>query len=506
MNLNQIDIQLASRDGIQAINLGFVTARRYQWTLLMASFIAMLPVFLIAVLLTLWLDAFIGASLLIWWCKPYYDRVILYQASRLLFRESVRFTDVIRSLLPVCRHGLWMNLTLGRLSIMRSLTLPVYLLEQLTGRDYRHRVKSLSREAKSSASSATIGLFHLDAVLYINCFLFVLMLLPDIYREAVTHWFVDITQNNGDIRWLFVAMLAFQAMCTGIIEMFYVMIGFMLYLNSRIKVEGWHIELAFKRLATRLSAAKHALLGIFSLAMLLSILVLSTLPTPTLAKTESSPVIIDTEADKAILKTILSDDSINPYVQETRWKSVNTDISSPENREFNPPDFNALATLIKFSLIAVGIAVIVFGVYRYREVFAFFNNQPQTPRDDNPTVMFGLEVTKDSLPNELTTTARRLLTAGDILGALSLLYRGSLASIISDKGVKIKESDTEGDCLRVAKPRLDAKSFRYFSQLTALWQRTVYAHLIPEQHQIEQLIDHWDEFFAIIPTGAADES
>ncbi len=85
MNLDKIDIHLNHLSPAQAVNLGFITARRYYPTLFLSGVIAIAPVFLLAVLSVLLFDANAIAGLLIWWAKPFYDRVILLQGSCLLF-------------------------------------------------------------------------------------------------------------------------------------------------------------------------------------------------------------------------------------------------------------------------------------------------------------------------------------------------------------------------------------------------------------------------------------
>ncbi len=219
MNLNDIDIKLAVRSSPQAVNLGFVTARRYFWPLFFAGGLAMLPLLLIACLVTYFYEGFFWASLFLWWAKPYVDRVILLNASRLLFREHLSLNDMLTSLGQALKNGLWLNLTFYRLSLRRCLTLPIMLLEKLSGRDYGQRCKIISRNSGSAANSMTIGLLHIDWVLYINFFFFIMMLLPDSTLQRIAESFTYLNTTNGygglgGIEWILWLLLPVQALCS----------------------------------------------------------------------------------------------------------------------------------------------------------------------------------------------------------------------------------------------------------------------------------------------------
>lgn len=522
MNPEQIDIKLSARTNAQAVNLGFVTARRYALPLLMASAVATLPVLLLAVMLVVVFDAYFWASLLLWWCKPYYDRVILFNASRLVFRESIGFFDIVDSLGKAARNGLWLNLTFFRFSFTRSLNIPIQLLEGLSGREYSQRVKVIGKGSSSSASGLTIGLLHFDIVLYINCFLLIIMLLPDNVKREFSEWFFSwrLGYTDEEQLWLGLLMLFFQALSSIIVEIFYVMAGFMLYLNSRIKTEGWDIELAFKRMALRLGEVKSLLMSWLAVAFISSLLLLSTaMPTSvkaadhtenTAPNTASTTTKLTPDDDKAVLKDILLDDDINPYEIKTTWEANHLPKEKTNNDSSNfdvdgaKDGLEGFATLLKFALIFIGLFILYLIIINREKFLGFMQGKATVDPDARPTVMFGLAVTKDSLPADIAGEARLLLRRGEILQALSLLYRGSLAVLINDHHVVIKESYTEGDCLNASQSSLGKDGHHYFKQLTTTWQSLVYAHKEPPTANVETLIEQWRHAFAIHRVSAAD--
>ncbi|PID66144.1 MAG: hypothetical protein CR975_04445 [Gammaproteobacteria bacterium] len=496
MNLDNIDITVNHQTPAQALNLGLITARRYYPTLFIAGLAAITPFFCLAVLLVLLFDANIAASLLIWWAKPYYDRVILSPGSRLLFRENVSFGDIIRSLKTALSPGLFANLTWQRFSLIRGLTLPVSLLEKQTGQAYRQRVKIIGRKGKAGMSSATVVLLHFDLLLYINFFLLLMMLLPDSQRSAI--WELFSNKNSADMaRWFVIMTLFFQSVACLIIEVFYVMIGFMLYLNSRIISEGWGIELGFKRTAERLAGLSKKILLLFHGVGLALLLGLTAVPSSAVSADEAQ-IVIHPEKDKAQLKTILQNPNINPYTKVTRWeekqpkKPEKKEKKDWENREMH---LDAIAVIMKLLIIVAVTTVVLWGLYRYRAFWQLIGGKKKTEADA-PQILFGLAVTPDSLPKNIAQAAQVLWQQQDFSGVLSLLYRSCLSGLINDYQADIKESHTEGDCLHIGQLHLSAEKYHYFSQLTALWQNVVYAHQPPEAGRVKTMINRWQSVFA----------
>lgn len=510
MNLDKIDIVVNGKTATQAVNLGFITARRYYPTLLKAGFIAVTPFFLVATLIVLFFEHYLSASLLIWWGKPYYDRVILLQGSRLLFREQVSVSDIFRSLKTALTPGLVANLTWGRFSFIRGVSLPISQLEKQSGKAYRSRVNAIGQSSKSTMSSVTIGLLHFDMFLYINLFLLVLMLLPEAQRSGAGTWFISgkIDADNP-MQWLVILMLFCQSIGSVVIEIFYVMIGFMLYLNNRITMEGWGIELGFKRMAERLGGVSKKSVMLLNIVGLSLILGLVAMPQRGVSA-ENASILVSPEKDKAQLKAILQDDDISPFVPTVEWKKKNDkdEAEAPKKtRTSSTKNMKEIADAMKFIIIAAVVIMGLLGVYQYRAIWQFISGSKKIEEDNSPQVMFGLAVTPDSLPQDVGKAAKQLWVDGDFLGALSLLYRSSLSSLINGYQANIKESHTEGDCLRIGKDYLPDDSYHCFAELTALWQNVVYAHHSPDADVVEALINQWQAAFSRhVDKGVQNES
>ena len=86
MNLDKLQVHASMRSGWQSLDLGFLMARAWWRPLLMASLIPALP--LMIVLLIIFAENPFWAVFIVWWLKPFCERLPLFTASRLLFDEA----------------------------------------------------------------------------------------------------------------------------------------------------------------------------------------------------------------------------------------------------------------------------------------------------------------------------------------------------------------------------------------------------------------------------------
>ena len=85
-----------------------------------------------------------------------------------------------------------------------------------------------------------------------------------------------------------------------------------------------------------------------------------------------------------------------------------------------------------------------------------------------------LDVRPESLPDDVGAAAWALWQAGQVPAALSLLYRGALSRLIHRHRVPITSSATEGECLDLARDRLEAGALRYVTQVVRAWEASTY--------------------------------
>jgi hypothetical protein len=85
-----------------------------------------------------------------------------------------------------------------------------------------------------------------------------------------------------------------------------------------------------------------------------------------------------------------------------------------------------------------------------------------------------LDVRPQSLPDDIGAAAWALWQAGQVPAALSLLYRGALSRMIHRFDVPITASATEGECLVLARGRLEPGALRYVTQVVRAWEANIY--------------------------------
>ncbi len=113
--------------------------------------------------------------------------------------------------------------------------------------------------------------------------------------------------------------------------------------------------------------------------------------------------------------------------------------------------------------------------------------------------VMGMNITPESLPDDVASAAREAWRDGDFKLALSLLYRGSIAWFVNQAHLPIEESDTEGDCLRHVQAHGQSSYEGYFTGLTNAWVKTAYGEQHPDDHTMVELCDNWPF------SGATDE-
>lgn len=291
-------------------------------------------------------------------------------------------------------------------------------------------------------------------------------------------------------------MLFFQALCSIIISVFYVMIGFMLYLHSRIKIEGWGIELGFKQIASRLSKRLF-----YSLVMGISLMTVLQLGIKPAMAAVPLDVVVAPKKDKEILKELVLHEAINPYQVQTTWEKKTSFIGNEdplqEKKTANIylPNMSYVAELVKFLLVGVALAIVLWGVYRYRTLWAFLNTNKERGLDTSSQVVFGLSISEASLPDNVGEVAQQFLEREEYASVLSLLYRASLAALVNKYQISIKSSDTEGDCLLMAEQVLSNNKFHYFQVLMTSWQKMVYAQRQPSLALMNKLVSDWEVAF-----------
>ncbi len=488
MNLDKIQVNACLRSGWQAVDLGFLMARAWWKPLFLACAVPVLILFVpLAILMPthpLWI------AFTVWWLKPFWERLPLYLASRKLFDDDPSFPEIRARARRLFLFDAFPFLLWRRFSVQRAFNAPVSVLEELKGANRRKRLQVLHGRYSDVAFATQLVCFCFELILGFGLVVMLAFFTPDFLAPRVYDSFDELTLAGG---WIYCV-----AACIAMILVmpFHTMGGFALYLNRRIELEAWDIEISFRNLASRKRRSASGLAGAAVTLVLVGLLALGA-PSRGEAATrhdrESAAALInqvlqgpDFGTEKTVRKWRFKDwgdedeDSVPEWLIEfIEWWEENVDID----------DIPSAAGLLKFLLIAGFILLVLFLLRRYQGplsglVRRRFEEAP-------PEVLFGLDVTPESLPTDVPTEVRTLWGEGQYREAIGLLYRASLSRLIDRHELAFRASHTEAECAAlVAQQGIESVS-RFFDDLTQVWRRLAYGHQLPPAEKIEALCVDW---------------
>lgn len=489
MRLEDVTAEIRPRVPWESIDLGCALACRHIGAIWRAWSVTVLPLWiLLAVLLR---DHPFWFLVCTWWLKPVYDRVPLMVVSRALFGAVPPVREVVRAWPRLLVRRLWFALVVGRFSPSRCLSMPVSELEGLRGSAYKQRVNLLERNGGEGATSATFAGLLLELVVGLGMVMLVFMMVPG---EVSERWFSGIgefltysdwTEMPAGFLWAIagVRLLSFMLM-----EPFYVSAGFALYVNSRTLTEGWDIELAFKRLGARLRRMREGkLTGTHSGIILAALLSLGTAVFPPVARAQDAP--------KEEVAEILAGDDFEVHhrivdVPKDTGGSVPGWLEDLLRNMGIPEFMGAVGQLLFWLVLTAVVGGLVWLIVKNRHVFTAGGRSARDARAARTREVMGMNVTPESLPDDVAAAAREAWRNGDCQLALSLLYRGSIAWFVNRGQLPIEESDTEGDCLRRVQEHARQHE-GYFAGLTNAWILTAYGKQRPDDHTMAGLCESW---------------
>lgn len=494
MRLEDISVTVRPRNAWESMDLGLQLLRRewravfIPWLLLSASIFVVLNLIFRE---KIWL-----ASVLFWWLKPLYDRLLLSVFSQSLFGSPPTTGETLRALPALLtKTGLLTNLTLLRINVSRSFHLPVWQLEGLRGAARRNRIETIGANSRSYPFLLTLACLLLELSLHAGLLLLLYLMLPE---QIDVDWEMMLF-GEQQTRWLDALSNFLYFLAVLVIEPFYVAAGFMLYINRRTHLEAWDLELAFRRMARRLGSAVKSFVPVLLLVLAVGINPIGSADAQDQhSHTESA------SHSKQVITEVLATEEFNQYTTETFWLPR---LKKSENRQEDTgglEQFQLIAELIAESMriivwIAVAALVVILFIYRDRWLPLFRVKGDQKPAYHPPDALFGLELTPESLPADIPAAALQALNAGKSRAALALLYRGALSVLLNRDGMELRGSHTEGDILRLADPILEKHRSRYLHQLTRQWQLTAYAHQEPSTGDVSALCEHWGDSFGKTP-------
>ena len=529
MRLTDASVAIRPRSNWEAIDLGVLLARQHLRLLFSSWLLITVPAFL---LITAVLWNYPSVSIFVFWLlKPAFDRLPLHILSQALFGNTPTVKQAVKAWPRLLKPQLLKSLIWRRLSLTRSFDLPVLQLEGLGGDARGKRLAVLGQRTSGSASGLTVIGVLVESALWMGLTTLFFLMLPQ-QMKTDWDWQSLIYREAGQWLWLEHLNNSLYLLVLCVWEPVYVACGFTLYLNRRTTLEGWDIELTFRRLRQRLTGIAYALL------LGVGVLVLQA---PQAAWADASPEVkscpipfddplgpdkarllnqrLSSEAAQRSITQILDTPPFENRETVTRWhfgkdspktpkKAENETKAAPstllENIQALVNAWRAtkfLATVVEVVLWGVVITLVVLLIWRYRDWLMTFTGRlslPHRHKREVPSMLFGLDVAPESLPEDVASSVERLWNEQP-RGALGLLYRALLSRLLHDFQLPLKGSHTEGEVQQLVSDLEHNDLTRFTQVLTRHWQNLAYGHQTPPDALKRGLCEGWRRLF---PQGA----
>jgi hypothetical protein len=380
------------------------------------------------------------------------------------------------------------------------------MLEGLRGSKRSDRLRVLHHQGSSNAAWLTLLCNSFEQILALSILILLDLLIPTQFELSVLD---GLYYEEPLSRWmLFLAAV----IAMPLIAPFYVCSGFLLYINRRIELEAWDIELKFRQMVQR---AQSKLMALVLVGMLGGLsLGITFAPHTAVAETEAGVVTItNSEQAKTIIDEVMAGEEFN-VTEEKRVLKYKLDSDEEDDKEpAEDSDFWErisqllenfaksleslhLALVLEILIWCLLAAGILWLVYLFREQLNFlFPSSAKTASKQNKQaeILFGMKVTEESLPDDVCAEVMALWNSQRERDALALLYRATLSNLIYKHGISFRASYTEGECVRLVRQKADKLVADLSADVTRMWQLLAYGHKQPEQGHLEQLCQRWRE-------------
>jgi len=535
VRIDHLDVALRARSGWEAMELGTALARRHARAVWGSWLLASAPLFVLFNALAWWLDGFAWASLAMWWCKPLFERAPLYVLSRGIFGETVG----ARAALAAQRHwggtGFWGYLGWRRFSLLRSLCLPVNLLEGNAPAQRGPRRRAVAAGAAGPAILLALICLGFELVLVLGAiaavFMFIpLELLPDSWRAA---WAMISVETPP---WADLLLNLLSWLAAALIGPFYVGAGFGLYLNRRTQMEAWDVEIALRRLRERLLPAASTLALLLCLALPLAPAHAQDADADTAhqvadearaagqtdadeddgeddgeeANAANDPANaaagifgeqpVDTAGFRQAVNRAYEDPLQRPVRQVTEWKPIDDTTAEKKAEKKDTRDDKAgqkhgernrglklLARVAEWGLWALlGVVVLVL-LLTARLWWPWLRGAGRRTPKDAPRVQEEAVELPVVLPPDVATQAGLLWDQGRPRQALALLYRASVRTLVERTGNALPPGATEAQCLRASRRMPQQADRDLFARIVRMWQYAAYGGRLPTRDEFDGL-------------------
>jgi len=398
------------------------------------------------------------AWLIIWLLKPMFDRLALHVISIRFFEKDAGLKRLRRGLFKTLLRGLPGDLLWRRFSPLRAAMMPMRVLERniKSGKAASERKKHLVNGGIGYCFLLTIWGIAAEAALLLGGLIFYNFICE---LMNISNSFLD-SFAKAEI-------FLYTIWCANLIliETIYVCMGFSLYINSRIEVEGWDLEIIFR--------------GFKKIAAVIVLAVCLFMPITAHADS-GKDIPVDT------LQTILESPDFGGW--EDSWTIGLRNQPKPAETPNINPDLmkqlrNAFANFLRTFLVIAAIGLAIFLLYY------FLKNRQNIIGKKNAYSVTSLQKTPEEDPKLLLEKALKFHEQGDIRLAWGYCAAAAIFSWPIYRGINFPPNATESDCVNIVISKsTDSLKANAFSRVIKNWVYFAYAGQLPPEGSFEEAV------------------
>ena len=463
-----------------------------------------IPLFAIPLYITAFIIWFLSGGniflscLILWWLKPFFDRSVLHIVSRKFFGTEAlgagsNFYDTPgsgdpESLSLICK-GLFKTLFTGligdllwrRFSPARGSRMPIRILEAPGRRQYKQRKVSLNQGGLNFCYLISILGLCIEALLLVSQiffgYFFLMFILP--FMEYYL--------------WGSINIIIYAAFCLNyfLAESLYVCMGFGIYINSRVEVEGWDLQLQFQKFSSSKKTSIHRNLIIFISIFLLLFMI----SPPAFADTELDPDLssyfpmdfpLPGREEMEILESVFSSDDFGRI--EERW-AIQPRYNEPIfNTSYDSEPWMDNLQLFIGHLLRIGSFAIIIGLASLL-IFLAIRRAPslslfQKKKKHSSTISIA---PKNMSAEFLFDRAEENFKAGNEREAWAFCLAAYIEAYRQYYSIELPAEETEYGCLEMLLKHLPQEA-ESFDEFLKCWIPLAYGNTGPKEGSFEKLL------------------
>ena len=437
--------------------------------------------------------------LALWWCKPLFERFALHVVSARFFRGSARSAsganEIGEAAAPtrigeLCkgmwqiRRGLVGDLLWRRFSPWRAAQTPIRVLERSGGEQFRLRKRNLASGGLDFCPILTFLCLALEAVLLAGKVIFVIMMMEIDFSDGLNFLWNTIET---------IEIFIFAAFCFNyiLVGSLYVCMGFGLYINSRVEVEGWDLQLLFQKFAVsaRKRTAAHGQRGVGAALVLCLLLALPKSAAAEPPHTLPAP----TEQHLELLESILESPDFGEYrngwgigVKEREEKKPRREISLPNLVELLGKIRQVFGYTIRALAVLAAAGFAGFAIFYWYKTY-WKNRRKGLAHGGEKTRSQAAGYFSPESPEALFTAAEDFFRRGDVRRAWAACFAGCRAACSTYRSVSFPDSATEYGCLDAVRRMMPTEAAG-FGALVQSWVLFAYGGRSPGDGAFEQAV------------------